>query len=90
MQQFQDVFPTDISNFPPQREVEFSMELVRGATTTSNEPYRMSTRELVDLNLQLKEMLDKGRIRPSVSPSGVIVLVVMKKDGTFKLCIYYR
>jgi len=70
LQQFQDVFPVDISEFPPHREVDFSIELVPGATPTSKAPYRMSTPELVELKLQLKEMLDKGYIRPSVSPWG--------------------
>jgi hypothetical protein len=52
--------------------------------------YRMSTPELVELKLQLKEMLDKGYIRPSVSPWGAPVLFVKKKDGTLRLCIDYR
>jgi hypothetical protein len=56
----------------------------------SREPYRMSTLELVELKLQLKEMLDKGYIRPSVSPWGAPALFVKKKDSTLKLCIDYR
>jgi hypothetical protein len=53
-------------------------------------PYRMSTPELVELKLQLKEMMDKGYIRPSVSPWGAPALFVKKKDGTLRLCIDYR
>ncbi len=53
---------------PPHKEVEFSIELAPGVAPTSKEPYRMRTTELIELNLQLKEMLDKGSIRPSVSP----------------------
>ena len=49
----------------------------------------MSTPELVELKLQLKEMFDKGYIRPSVSPWGALVLFVKKKDGTLRLCIDY-
>ena len=56
----------------------------------SREPYRMSTPYLVDLKLQLKEMLDKGYIQPSVSPWGAPSLFVKKKDGTLRLCIDYR
>ena len=48
-------------------EVEFFIELVPGATPTSKPPYKMSTLELVELKLQLKEILDKGYIRPSVT-----------------------
>jgi hypothetical protein len=56
----------------------------------SRAPYRMSTLELVELRLQLKEMLEKGYIHPSVSPWGAPALFVKKKDGTLKLCIDYR
>eukprot|EP00253_Pinus_taeda_P030517 PITA_30517 len=65
LQQFQDVFPVDISELPTHREVDFSIELVCGSTPTSKAPYMMSTLELVELKLQLKEMLDKQYIRPS-------------------------
>jgi len=63
---------------------------VPGVAPASEEPYRMSTLELVELKLQLKEILDKGCIRPSVSPLGAPVLFVRKKDGTLILCIDYR
>ena len=61
-----------------------------GATPASKSPYKMSTPELVELKLQLKEMLDKGYIRPSVSPWGALVQFLKKKDGTLRLCIDYR
>ena len=66
LQQFGDVFPEDITKLPPHREVYFSIELVPGEAPASKAPYRMSTPELVELKLQLKEMLNKGYIRPSV------------------------
>ena len=56
----------------------------------SRMPYRMSTLELVELKLQLKEMMDKGYIRSSVSPWGVPTLFVKSKDGTLILCIDHR
>eukprot|EP00253_Pinus_taeda_P032735 PITA_32735 len=71
------------------REVEFSIEWMSGATPTSKAPYMMITPELMELKLQLKEMIDKGYIKPSVSPWGALVLCVKKKDGTLKLCIDY-
>jgi len=89
LQQFQGVFPIEISVFYPHREVDFSIELVPGATTTSKAPYRMSTPELVELNLQLKEMLSKGYIRPIVSPWGAQLFLVKRLDGTIRLCINY-
>ena len=88
LQQFKDVFPEDITEFPPHNEVYFSIELVPGAAPTSKEPYRKITYELVELKLQLKKMLDKGYIRSSVSPWGVSVLFVKNKYGsTLRLCI---
>ena len=81
------MIPKEISEFPPHR---VSIELVPGAALASKAPYRMSTPKLVDLKLQLKEMLDNGYIRPSVSPWGALVLFVKKKDGTLILCIDYR
>ena len=68
-------------------EVDFSIVLISGATLASKAPYRMRTPELVELKWQLKEILDKGYIRPSVSPWGALVLFVKKKDGTLRLCI---
>jgi hypothetical protein len=56
----------------------------------SRTPYRMSTPELVEIKLQLKEMWDKGYIHPGVSPWGAPTLFVKKKDGTLRLCIDYR
>ena len=70
--------------------MDFSIELVPGAAPTSKAPYRVSTPKLVELKLQLKEMLDKGYIRPSVWSWGVPVLFVKKNDGTLRLCIDYR
>ena len=56
----------------------------------SKAPYRMSTPEMLELKMQLRELLEKKYIRPSVSPWGAPVLFVKKKDGTLRLCIDYR
>jgi hypothetical protein len=56
----------------------------------SRTPYKMSTPELVEIKLQLKEMMYKGYIRPNVSPWGAPVLFVKKKDDTLRMCIDYR
>jgi len=90
LQQFHDVFLAYILEFPPHREVDFSIELVPEEALESKEIWRMSTLELVESKLQLKEMFDKGYIRPSVSPWGAPVLFVKKNDGTPRLCIDYR
>jgi hypothetical protein len=72
LQEFEDVFQ-DISGLPPRREIVFSIDLVHGASPVSKTPYRMSTPELKELQLQLEELLKKGYIRPSVSPWGAPV-----------------
>jgi len=74
---------------PPHREVEFYIDLVPWATPASKELDGMSTPKLVELKLQLKEMSDKGYIRPNLSPWGALVLFVNNKDGTLILCIDY-
>jgi hypothetical protein len=84
------VFPEEIPGLPPRRDIDFSIELALGAVPVSRTPYRMSMPELVELKLQLKEMMDKGYIRPSMSPWGAPVMFVKKKDGTLRLCIDYR
>ncbi|GAU50683.1 hypothetical protein TSUD_410390 [Trifolium subterraneum] len=87
---FSDVFPEDISDLPPEREVEFSIDLVPGTSPISMAPYRMSASELNELKKQLDELLEKKFIRPSVSPWGAPVLLVKKKEGSMRLCIDYR
>ena len=87
---FLDVFPEELPGLPPPREIEFAIDVVPGATPTSITPYRMAPLELKELKLQLQELLEKGFIRPSVSPWGAPMLFVKKKDGTLRLCIGYR
>ncbi|GKE03780.1 hypothetical protein Tco_1395798, partial [Tanacetum coccineum] len=87
---FPEVFPDDLSGLPPIREIEFRIELIPGATSVAKSPYRLTPSELEDLSGQLKELQDKGFIRPSSSPWGASVLFVKKKDGSFRMCIDYR
>ncbi|XP_049364359.1 uncharacterized protein LOC125829149 [Solanum verrucosum] len=87
---FPEVFPENLQGLPPEREVEFPIELIPGSTPISITPYRMAPAELRELKSQLQELLERGFIRPSVSPWGAPVLFVKKKDGTLRLCIDYR
>ena len=73
------VFSTDYFGLPPKREVEFGIECVPGANPISKAPYRMASSELKEE--QLKDLLDKGFIRPSISLWGAPVLFVEKKTG---------
>ncbi|KAK0590096.1 hypothetical protein LWI29_022628 [Acer saccharum] len=79
--EFLDVFLDDLSGTPPNREIEFKIDLFPGTSPISKTPYRMAPTELHELKQQLQELLDKGFIRPSVSPWGAPVLFVKKKDG---------
>ncbi|XP_052490820.1 uncharacterized protein LOC128043056 [Gossypium raimondii] len=88
--EFLDVFPEELPGLPPDREVEFPIEVYPGTAPISIPPYRMSPTELKELKVQLQDLLDRGFIRPSISPWGAPVLFVKKKDGSMRLCIDYR
>ena len=88
--EFQDVFPVELPGLPPDRDVEFTIKLLPGTDPISVAPYRMAPTELRELKTQLQELIEKGYIRPSISPWGAPVLFVKKKDGTLRLCIDYR
>ncbi|RVW24090.1 Transposon Ty3-I Gag-Pol polyprotein [Vitis vinifera] len=76
VREYPDVFPEDLPGLPPEREVEFTINLVPGTGPMSKAPYKMAPVELKELKVQLQELLDKGFIRPSVSPWGAPVLFV--------------
>ena len=85
---FPDVFPEELPGLPPDRDVEFAIELVPGTAPVSRRPYRMAPDELKELKVQLQEQLDKGFIRPISSPWGCPALFVEKKDqGGKRLCV---
>ncbi|GJZ61195.1 putative nucleotidyltransferase, ribonuclease H [Tanacetum coccineum] len=85
-----NVFLDDLSGLPPILEIEFRIELTPRATPVAKSPYRLAPSELEELSGQLKELQDKGFIRPSLSPWGAPVLFVKKKDGSFRMCIDYK
>ncbi|GJR33646.1 putative reverse transcriptase domain-containing protein [Tanacetum coccineum] len=87
---YPEVFLDDLSGLPPNREIEFRIELVPGAIPVAKSPYRLAPSEMEELSGQLKELQDKGFIRPSSSPWGAPVLFVKKKDGSFRMRIDYR
>ncbi|KAJ9536443.1 hypothetical protein OSB04_un000378 [Centaurea solstitialis] len=90
VREFPEVFPEELPGLPPQRQVEFHIDLVPGAGPIAKSPYRLAPSEMQELSNQLQELLDKGFIRPSSSPWGAPVLFVKKKDGSFRMCIDYR
>jgi hypothetical protein len=88
--EFPDVFPEELPDIPPDRDIEFVIELKPGTAPIYKTPYRMTTLELAELKEHIKELLEKGFIRPSSSPWGALVIFVPKKDGTQRLCMDYR
>ncbi|GJT86351.1 putative reverse transcriptase domain-containing protein [Tanacetum coccineum] len=90
VQDFPEVFPEDLPGIPPTRQVEFQIDLMPGVAPVARAPYRLAPSEMKELSDQLKELSDKGFIRPSSSPWGAPVLFVKKKDGSFRMCIDYR
>ncbi|GJY77704.1 putative reverse transcriptase domain-containing protein [Tanacetum coccineum] len=87
---FPEVFPDDLLGLPHEREVEFRIDLIPGASLVVRSPYRLAPSEMLELSNQLKELQEKGFIRPSHSPWGAPVLFVKKKDGSMRMCIDYR
>ena len=90
IKEFPYVFPEELLGLPPEREVDLSIEVVHGTNLISRAPYRMDPIELKELKTQLHELLNKGFVRPNVSPWGAPVLFVKKKDVTLRMCIDYR
>jgi hypothetical protein len=88
--EFPDVFPEDLPGMPPDRDIEFSIELIPGTAPITKRPYSMDVKDLAELNKQIEVLLSKGFIHPSSSPWGAPTLFVDKKDESRRLCIDYR
>jgi hypothetical protein len=88
--EFPDVFPEDLPGMPPNWDVEFTIELQPSTAPISRRPYKMTPKELAELKVQLKKLLDKGYIRPSSSPWGCLALFVKKKNQSLSLCVDYQ
>ncbi|KAJ9545001.1 hypothetical protein OSB04_024708 [Centaurea solstitialis] len=88
--EFPDVFPEDFPGIPPERQVEFRIDMVPGAAPVAKTPYRLAPPQMQELSNQLEELLAKGFIRPSSSPWGAPILFVKKEDGSLRMCVDYR
>ncbi|XP_070004423.1 uncharacterized protein [Nicotiana sylvestris] len=87
--EFPDVFPAELPGIPPDSEIDFGIDVMPDMQPISIPPYRMAPIELKELKEQLKDLLEKGFIRSSVSPWGTPVLIVRKKYGSLRMCIDY-
>jgi hypothetical protein len=88
--ELEDLFPEELPGLPPDRDVEFVINLVPGTAPIGQSLYLMAKVELKLLKAELGSLLEKGFIRPSASPWGSPALFVLKKDGTQRLCVDYR
>ncbi|KAK1643105.1 hypothetical protein QYE76_060910 [Lolium multiflorum] len=88
--EFQDVFPKELPGMPPDREIEFTIDLIPGTAPIAQPPYKMGPKELVELKAQIDELEQKGFIQESVSPWGTPVIFVDKRDGGKRMCGDYR
>jgi hypothetical protein len=91
LQEYEDVFPNDVpSGLPPIRGIEHQIDFVPGATIPNRPAYRSNLEEIKELQRQVEELLAKGHVRESMSPCTVSVLLVPKKDGTWRMCVNCR
>jgi hypothetical protein len=87
---YTDVFPKELPRMPPDRDIEFVIDLIPGTSPIAKRPYRMVAPELAELKKQLRELQRSGFIRPSSSPWGAPVLFIEKKDKSLRMCVDYR
>ena len=91
LQEYSDVFPSEIpEGLPPIRGIEHQIDLIPGASLPNRAPYRTNPEETKEIQRQVQELLDKGYVRESLSPCAVPVILVPKKDGTWRMCVDCR
>ncbi|XP_074318824.1 uncharacterized protein LOC141655653 [Silene latifolia] len=91
LNEFVDVFPADLPpGLPPIRGIEHQIDLIPGASLPNRAAYRCNPEETKELQRQIDELLDRGYIRESLSPCAVPVLLVPKKEGTWRMCVDSR
>uniref|UniRef100_A0A2N9HB23 CCHC-type domain-containing protein n=1 Tax=Fagus sylvatica TaxID=28930 RepID=A0A2N9HB23_FAGSY len=89
--EFEDVFPEEMPNeLPPIRGVEHQIDFVPGAAIPNRPAYRSNPEETKELQRQVEDLMSKGYVRESMSPCAVPVLLVPKKDGTWRMCVDCR
>ena len=87
LQEFEDVFPDEVPDgLPPLRGIEHQIDLIPGAPLPNKPAYRMGPEETKELQRQVDGLLGKGWVQESLSPCAVPVILVPKKDGTWRMC----
>ena len=91
LQDYEDVFPEDVpQGLPPIRGIEHQIDFVPEASIPNRPTYRTNAEETKELQRQVSELMEKGHVRESMSPCAVPVILVPKKDGTWRMCIDCR
>jgi len=91
LQDYKDVFPEEIpAGLPPLRGIEHQIDLIPGAALPNRPPYRTNPEETKEIQRQVQALLDKGYVRESLSPCAVPVILVPKKDGSWRMCVDCR
>jgi hypothetical protein len=90
IREFLDVLPNDLPRMPPERAIDFKIELQPGTAPIAKAPYKTSPVEMKELKIQLQGLLDKGYICPCTSPWACSTLFVEKKDKELRLSVDFR
>jgi hypothetical protein len=75
---------------PPNRGIEYQIDFILGASIPNWLAYKSNPEETKELQRQVEEFISEGYVRESISPCVVPILLVPKKDGTWRMCIDYR
>ncbi|WVZ48812.1 hypothetical protein U9M48_000219 [Paspalum notatum var. saurae] len=90
-QEYADVFPAEIPpGLPPIRGIEHQIDLIPGASLPNRAAYRTNPEETKEIQRQVQDLLDRGYVRESLSPCAVPVILVPKKDGSWRMCVDCR
>ena len=91
LQEYEDVFPVEVPpGLPPKRGIENQIDLVSGASLPNRAPYRTNPEEIKEIQRQVQELIKKGYVKESLSSCVVPVLLVPKKDGSWRMCVDCR
>ena len=91
LQDYNDVFPEEVpAGLPPLRGIEHQIDLIPGASLPNRPPYRTNPEETKEIQRQVQELLDRGYVHESLSPCAIPVILVLKKDGTWRICVDCR
>jgi len=91
LQDFEDVFPDEVSpGQPPKRGIEHQIDLVPGASLPNRAAYRTNPEEIKEIQQQVEDLIKKGYVQESLSPCAVLVLLVPKIDGSWRMCVDCR